>query len=189
MKEKSDEEIAREVQKGKIEAFGFLVDRYEEKINRYLQKFISQKEDREDLVQNIFLKVFENIQSFDSKRKFSTWIYAIAHNELVNFLKKKKKMPIYFIELDTILPFSFNKKNVDGEIDLKNKKEILDKALENLELKYKEPIFLFYFENLSYHDISEILKIPVSTVGVRIKRAREKIKKFFEEKYGKIIEK
>ncbi|MEM3063381.1 MAG: RNA polymerase sigma factor, partial [Nitrososphaerota archaeon] len=81
-----------------------MVERYEERIKRYSQKFISQKEDIEDVVQNIFLKSFENIKSFDPKKKFSTWLYAIAHNELVNFLKKKNKLPTSLIDFDTFLP-------------------------------------------------------------------------------------
>lgn len=181
MEEKSDEEICQLVQKGNSEIFGILVERYAEKIKRYSQKFVSQKEDIEDLVQNIFLKAFENIKNFNPKKKFSTWLYAIAHNELVNFLKRKKKMPILLIELDTLLPHSLRDNGLRESIDFENKKEILDKIIEKLEPKYKEPLFLFYFENLSYSEISEILKIPISTVGVRIKRAKEKIKKLWSK--------
>lgn len=186
MKEKeetSDEEITRLVQKGNIEAFGILVERYEGKLKNYARKFLSGKEDIEDAIQNIFLKAFENIQSFNPKRKFKSWLYAIAHNELVNFLKKKKKMLISFIDFDTFLPPSLKDDTLRENFDFEfaKKKELLEKALDNLELKYKEPLYLFYFENLSYHEISEILKIPISTVGVRIKRAREKIKKLIEK--------
>lgn len=184
---KTDEEISELVQKGEIEKFEILVERYEEKIKRYAAKFISEKVDIEDVTQNIFLKTFENIQGFNLKRKFSTWLYAIAHNELVNFLKKKKKMPLSLIELDTFLPYSLrdNSLKEDFDFDLEKKKEILEKAIEELEIKYKEPLYLFYFENLSYSEISEILKIPLSTVGVRIKRAKEKIKIFFKENLWK----
>lgn len=184
---KTDEEFAELVQKGEIEKFEILMERYEEKIKRYATKFISEKVDIEDVTQNIFLKTFENIQGFNPKRKFSTWLYTIAHNELVNFLKKKKKMPLSLIELDTFLPHSLrdNTLKEDFDFDLEKKKEILEKAIEGLEIKYKEPLYLFYFENLSYSEISEILKIPISTAGVRIKRAKEKIKIFFKENDGR----
>lgn len=181
--QKTDEEVAKLVQQGETDKFEILLERYEEKIKRYSQKFLSEKVDIEDAVQNIFLKAFENIQSFNPKRKFSTWLFAIAHNELVNFLKKKKKMPLSLIELDTFLPISLRDDSLreNFNFDFEKERQALEKALDELELKYKEPIFLFYFENLSYQEISEILKIPISTVGVRIKRAKEKIKKALED--------
>lgn len=183
---KTDEEICQLVQKGNIEIFGVLVERYEEKLKRYAFKFLNQKEDVEDVVQNVFLKTFENIQGFDTKRKFQSWIYRIAHNELVNFLKKKKKLTLSLIELDTFLPSSLKDDTLREEVDfdLTEKKELLEKFLEELEPKYKEPLYFYYFENLSYAEISEILRIPISTVGVRIQRAKEKIKKKVKEKYG-----
>ncbi|MBC7074166.1 RNA polymerase sigma factor [Candidatus Parcubacteria bacterium] len=183
VEEKTDEEICKAVQKGDIEAFGILVERYERKMKIYFQKFLSQKEDVEDLVQNVFLKAFENIQSFDPKRKFKSWIYQIAHNELVNALKRKTRFS--FLSLDTFLPYLSLKSEIEETIDRKKMKEELEKCLEKLDQKYREVIFLFYFENLSYSEISEILKIPVSTVGIRLKRAKEKIKKLFEKNHGK----
>lgn len=179
--QKRDEEICQLVQKGDSESFGVLIERYEKKIKRYLWKFLSQREDVEDLTQNIFLKAFENIQGFNPKRKFSTWLYAIAHNEMVNFLKKKKRMPASLIELDTFLPYSLKDDSLRENLILNFQKEILEKAIKELSLKYREPLFLFYFENLSYQEISEILKIPISTVGVRIKRAKEYLKKLIEK--------
>jgi len=87
--EKTDEEIALMVQQGDIQAFGMLVDRYERKIKRYAKKFISSAEDAKDLAQEVFMKAYANIQSFNAERRFSPWIYRIAHNEFVNALKKK----------------------------------------------------------------------------------------------------
>ena len=172
-----DEEIADLVQSGSIELFGVLVDRYEDKIKRYGRKFLSGTEDIEDIVQNIFIKAYKNIQSFDSKRKFSSWIYRIAHNEFVNELKRKKREPLRFFDPDVIFPLlvSNEKENIH-DID----KEMLDKCLDKLSAKYKEPIVLRYFQELSYKEISDILSIPVSTVGIRLKRGIKKIKEIYE---------
>lgn len=178
--QKSDEEIASFVQSGQIDFFGVLIERYEAKIKRYAQKFLSEKEDIEDILQDIFIKAYKNIQSFNPKRKFSSWLYRIAHNELVNTLKKKKrKFWLSFdFDFDLFLPYSNN--NFQPDIDKKKLIEEIDKSFDKLKPKYKEPLFLYYYENLSYQEISEILQIPVSTVGVRIKRAKEKIKKLIE---------
>ncbi|MHA1211225.1 MAG: RNA polymerase sigma factor, partial [Candidatus Heimdallarchaeota archaeon] len=102
--QQTDEEIARLVQSGNIDIFGEIVNRYEEKIKRYGRKFLSGIQDIEDIVQDVFLKTYENIQSFDTKRKFSSWIYRIAHNEFVNALKKHKKKPLPLFELDILFP-------------------------------------------------------------------------------------
>lgn len=178
-KQKTDEEIVKLVQSGEIDLFEVLIERYEEKIRRYAKKFLSEKEDIEDLLQEIFLKAYENIKSFDPKRKFSTWLYRIAHNELVNAIKKRR----FSFDLDLFLPYLSTKENLIEKIDQKEMQEIIEKSLNKLEPKYREPLILFYFENLSYQEISEILQIPVSTVGVRIKRAKEKIKKLLDKKY------
>ena len=87
--EQEDEIIAALVQSGQSVLFGVLVKRYEEKMRRYARKFLSNDDDKKDIVQEIFIKAYINIKSFDTKRKFSSWLYRIAHNELVNNLKKK----------------------------------------------------------------------------------------------------
>lgn len=179
MEEFRDEEIAVLVQSGKVDSFGILINRYEKKLSRYAYKFLSQRQDIEDIVQDIFLKAYKNIQSFDSKRKFSSWLYRIAHNELVNALKKKKRNSLLFFDLDTFVPhFSYDKNEFIDKIDNEKMKEKINNYLDKLEPKYREPIILYYYEEFDYKEIADILKIPVSTVGVRIKRGRDKLKNF-----------
>jgi len=173
--QQTDEEIARLVQSGNVDIFEEIVNRYEEKIKRYGRKFLSGIQDIEDIVQDVFLKTYENIQSFDIKRKFSSWIYRIAHNEFVNALKKHKKKPLPLFELDILFPYS-SSEEVEDSKDREGEIEIINKCLNKLSPKYREPVVLYYLEELSYKEISEILHIPSSTVGVRLKRAKEKIK-------------
>lgn len=177
----TDEEIARLVQAGDFEMFGVLVKRYEDKMERYARKFLSQYQEIEDVVQGIFLKSYENIRSFDSKRKFSSWLYRIAHNELVNVLRKQQKQRFLSFDLDVFLPYS------KAEEDFSDKEEIVKKlnsCLEQLGSKYGEPIILYYLEELSYKEIAEVLHIPVSTVGIRLKRGKKKLKDIYNKKYG-----
>jgi len=180
--QKKDEEIVSLIQSGKIEFFDILIERYEAKIKRYSRKFLSDHEDINDVLQNIFIKAYKNIQSFNTKRKFSSWFYRIAHNELVNALKKKSKNPLPLFNLDTFLPqYFYDKNNLEQDLSQQQMREIVNKCLDKLEPKYKEPIILYYFENLSYQEIADILEIPISTVGIRIKRAKEKMKKFIKK--------
>lgn len=178
--QQKDEEIASLVQSGKIEFFDILIERYEAKIRRYSRKFLSDPEGINDVLQEIFIKTYTNIQSFDTKRKFSSWIYRIAHNELVNALRKRRPiLPLF--DLDVFLPHHLHDDTLRKNIDKQDIKELIDKCLGRLEVKYKEPLILYYFEELSYQEIADILQIPVSTVGIRIKRAKEKVKTIYRQ--------
>jgi len=179
----TDEQIASKVQSGQIDLFGLLVQRYEEKLQRYAKKFLSQEEDISDVLQNIFIKVYKNINSFDSKRKFLPWIYRIAHNELVNELKKKKFLPLPLFEFDSFLP-AFHKESNERELrekefDFQKQKIKIEKCLKKLKPLQREILILYYFEGLDYKAIAEVTRQPISTVGVRLKRAKEKVKQLY----------
>jgi RNA polymerase sigma-70 factor (ECF subfamily) len=187
MPEKSDEEIAKEVQGGSVQAFGVLMKRYEDKLLRYARRFVSDGADMQDLVQDVFIKAYSNIKSFDINRKFSPWIYRIAHNEFVNAIKKKVRERIFSFDLDVLLPHQVRDQKVANAIDNDDLRKMLDKCLNKIEAKYREPLVLYYFEELDYKEIAEILKMPISTVGIRLQRGREALKKIVEKmkKYGK----
>ena len=178
---RSDEEIAALIQKGDIDCFGILINRYKAKMMRYARKFLSDSEDVGDIVQEIFIKVYVNIQSFDIERKFSSWLYRIAHNELVNALKKRKKSVLPLFDLDTFLPISLRDDSLREDIGKKDIKMMIDKCLDRLKPKYREPIILYYLEELTYREIAEVMRIPISTVGIRIKRAKEKMRSIFKK--------
>lgn len=172
----TDEQIAAAVQTGDVEAFGELMERYEVKLWRYGRKFLAREEDIGDLVQDVFIKVYEHIQSFDTSLRFSPWIYRIAHNVFVNELKRKSRYTFASFDPDVILPFIPAKESTD-DLALGNElKEEMEAYVGELAAKYREVIVLHYFEHLSYQEISDVLQVPVSTVGVRILRAREKLK-------------
>lgn len=176
----SDEQLAELAQQGKEEAFGALVDRYTPKILRYGQKFLFQYEDVEDAVQETFVKAYLNIQSFQPSRKFSSWMYRIAHNTFISLIRKKKREPLEFFDFDTVLPLGERwhrkeKENQEGD------KELVQTSLEKLSPKYREVLVLVYKEEQSYQAISDILQIPVSTVGVRINRAKALLKKEIQQ--------
>jgi RNA polymerase sigma-70 factor (ECF subfamily) len=179
--EKTDEELIEMVKKGDKEAFGIVVDRYLPKIKRYAKKFIFNREDIDDLVQDVFLKAYANVFSFDSDKKFSPWVYRIAHNEFVNAIKKKMREKFFSVDFDTFFPHLESKENLEEDLDRVFDEKFLDENLSKLDTKYKEIIILFFYENLTYQEISDILEIPVSTVGVRLGRAKEKLKTFIKK--------
>ncbi len=177
MTERTDEQIAQEVQKGNGAAFGELIDRYNAKLLRYGHRFLREDDDVQDAVQETFIKAYANIQSFDIARRFSPWIYRIAHNEFVNALKKRGKETVSLSDFDTFFPHPVAKETADDGAHAEELHHLLDGGLAKLDPKYREPLVLYYYEDLDYKEIADVLRIPVATVGVRLKRGKEALLK------------
>lgn len=180
MTRKTDEAIARMVQGGDVEAFGVLVDRYTSKMERYAYKFLFGYDDRQDMVQSVFVKAYTNIQSFDTRRSFSPWLYRIAHNEFISAIKKNGREAIPFFDPDTLLPHPVSLERATSDAEFRELHEMLEAYLEKLSPKYREVLVLFYYEEMDYESIADVLLVPVSTVGVRLRRAREALKKEYQ---------
>lgn len=174
-----DEAIARRVQQGETQLFGVLVERYEEKMMRYARRFLFGYDDAEDVVQEVFIRAYVNIKSFDTHRRFSPWIYRIAHNLFINTIKKKGKETVPLFDPDTVLPRLVAVEQTNTEIETREVREMLDRALRHVPPKYREPLVLYYDEGLSYKEIAEILRIPSVTVGVRLSRGKVMLRKHF----------
>lgn len=177
----TDEQIAQLVQKGEIEPFGVLVERYEAKIKRYARKFLFNYNDADDLVQEVLIKAYTNIQSFDSDKRFSPWLYRIAHNEFINAIKKQGREPLPFFDPDVLFPHPVAKQQTDDETNANDLRKMLDQCLNQLSSKYREPLVLNYFEDQSYKEIADILHIPIATVGVRLRRGKQMIKNMIKK--------
>ncbi len=169
----TDEAIAHKIQHGNNMLLGVIIDRYEKKLARYIGKFTSNSDAIDDLVQDVFIKCYTNIQSFDTKQKFSSWIYRIAHNESVNFLKKKKSLPFSWFSTDNLIPDFRSSEVIEDTIMTSQTREQVEQVLSQLPENHREILVLYFFEELSYNEISDILRIPVSSVGVKISRAKK----------------
>ncbi len=177
----TDEQVALLIQQGDKERFGLLMDRYEKKLFRYGRKFLSNQDNVEDVVQEVFIKTFQSIKSFDASQKFSSWIYRIAHNTFINVLKKNTRNPLYFFDFDTLISHPIYEDPATKEREQKMMQEMIDKGLDNLSSDYQEIIILYYLEELSYKEIADILRIPMGTVGIRLKRAKDSLKKVYQK--------
>jgi RNA polymerase sigma-70 factor (ECF subfamily) len=174
----TDEQVAALVQRGQKESFGILMDRYERKLFSYGRKFLTGQDNIEDVVQEVFIKTYRNIQSFDTSQKFSPWIYRIAHNTFVNALRKNAKSPVRFFDFDTFLAHPVYEDALPAEKEQQRLGEIIDRGLDKLSPEYREIIILYYIQNLSYKEIADILHLPIGTVSVRLLRAKKELKKF-----------
>jgi RNA polymerase sigma-70 factor (ECF subfamily) len=177
--EMNDEEIVRRALVDK-EAFGLLIERYEAKLERYLDRLgVSLREDKEDVLQNVFIKAYKNLNSFDPSLSFSSWIYRISHNEAMSFFRTKHARPQVILDAEseillTELRDEFADTTSLAEIRLSH--EELGKALTKLEPRYREALALRFFEDRSYTEMSDILEVPVGTVSTLIYRAKRALR-------------
>lgn len=175
----SDNELIKVVQLGQIDLFAIIIERYQGKLFAYLYRLICGREEAEDLLQDVFVKTFKNIQSYDSSRKFSSWIYRIAHNEAVNYIKRKSlKKCVSWEDMVSTKDILICNDMDNGADDMVLRKEIInevDKAINRLPIKYKQILLLRYYSEKSYEEIGDILQKPVNTVGTLISRAKKKM--------------
>ncbi|MFM2383967.1 MAG: hypothetical protein RIQ72_539 [Candidatus Parcubacteria bacterium] len=176
----TDQEIARLVPQQR-ELFAVLIRRYEKALLRYMQRLgISQVEDRLDILQNTYIKAYRNILSFDTSLSFSTWIYRIAHNESVSFLRIKKIQPVSTLVDDPdVLLAGLHDESLDiaEDTNARINADHVSKALNRLDEKYRTILILRYFEEREYQDISDILQIPAGSVATLIHRAKKQLAK------------
>lgn len=128
----TDEEAVKQVKQGNKDAFVVLIDNFEPKLTRYGRKFLSNHDDITDVVQEVFIKVYENLQSFDDSQKFSPWIYRIAHNTFVNELKKKSRVPLNLLDFDTVFAHLTYDDPVETDRDREELKQLLEQGLDQI---------------------------------------------------------
>jgi len=181
--EKTDEELVALTIRDQ-DFFSCLVDRYTEKLTRYVMRIsASTREDAEDLLQEIFVKAYRNLNGFDQSLKFSSWIYRIAHNQVISQWRKTKSRPqVIKFEADEDF-LKFIAADVDLALDTERKFEAEEvrALLGELDEKYREVLVLKFLEGKDYKEISDILEKPFGTVATLINRAKKQLRKIIEE--------
>lgn len=174
MKSKSDEKLVKDYLKGDEKSLEFLIKKYLKPVYGFVYGFTGNGKDSQDITQESFLRVWQNIKKFDTNKKFKTWIFAIAKNAAIDFLRKKR--PMLFSELETedgenIMNAIPDPAPLPSEIfDRDNLSGVLDAAMEKMPPKYREALFLYYKEQLNFREISEVLGEPLDTVKSRHRR-------------------
>lgn len=176
-KYESDEELVEIIRSKDKDAYILIVRGYQDKLMRYVTFLIQDADKSADVVQETFIKAFVNLQGFDTKKKFSSWIYRIAHNEAMNAIKKYSREVNLSPELD--IP---SNQNVEEEYSKKEVVKMARKCLGKIPVIYSEPLELFYLEDKSYEEISDILRLNIGTIGTRISRAKVIMKKICQKK-------
>lgn len=179
---KSDEELVFLVLQ-EPERYAVLIERYEKKLLRYIRRLaFLPEEDARDILQNVFIKTYQNLNGFNTALKFSSWIYRITHNETISHLRKARARPqITELEDKTLLEKIASEENLEKDFVKKENAQQLKKALEKIDKKYREILVLRFMEEKDYQEISDILEKPLGTVSVTLKRAKEQLRKILEK--------
>jgi len=155
-----------------------LMKRYETKLLNYILKISNiSREDAEDILQEVFVKAYQNLNDYDLNFKFSNWIYSIAHNTTISAFRKKKVRPQTVSwedeDLNNILGSTLDVENTS--LQKLTYKQIL-KIINQLPLKYKDVLILKFVEGKDYLEISDILHKPMGTIATLINRAKKSLK-------------
>lgn len=172
----NEEQLIAGALKSDENAYRRLLNSYKGRIFSYVYRIVKNYHDAEDITFDTFIRGFKSLKSFDRARNFSTWLYTIAHNLAIDFLRKKK---IEYDYLDERYPASTD---IVKEYDNKQKLDMIDQALYQLAPIDREIVILFHKEEKSYEEIGEILNIPTTTIKTRLHRTRLKLRELLREK-------
>lgn len=171
MEDDSEKQAIQSVLEGNKDEFRVIIEKYQRRIKAYIGTFVGyHQEDIDDISSNTFIKVYVNLASYNPRLKFSSWVYRIAHNEAINYIKKNKKH----------LSVDIDKQDwrVSYEIDFdKPRRDDIERVLQRLNESDRNLLILFYLEELSIREISEILKCSENSAKSRLSQARKKAQK------------
>lgn len=177
----TDEELVAAVQNGEQEAFSHIINRYQGKIHAYVHRLINHTEEAVDITQDVFLKAYKHLHTVDTSRKFSSWLYRIAHNESVNWLKKKSRAKVESLEAHVEAGYQLaDRADVAETYAREEEQAMVRRAIDQLPEKYRDVMERRYLKQQSYQEISEALGKPINTIGTLINRAKKQVLQYLE---------
>jgi RNA polymerase sigma-70 factor (ECF subfamily) len=184
----SDSEIIGLVLKGNHNAYALLVERYKSYVFTLTLRFIKSREDAEEVSQDIFVKAYRSLADFKGTAKFSTWLYTIVNTTCITFLRKKR---LDIKSLDDEKTFEVADNQDSGfranQVEQKSRLNMVNQAIALLNPDDAEIITLFYKNEQSLEEISQILGVEANTAKVRLHRARTRLKEKMERYFSEEI--
>jgi RNA polymerase sigma factor (sigma-70 family) len=175
MNTKPDEYYINETLNGNVNAYAFLVERYKHMVFTLTIRIVKNREEAEEVSQDVFVKAYKNLKSFKGESKFSTWIYKIGYYASLDVVKKNKRQ-INSINID-----EFNEGNIgsmqDGlkYLEAKERKKVINDALLRLDEDEQVILTLYYFEEMPLKEISKVVNLSLENIKVKLFRARKKL--------------
>jgi len=178
-----DSRLIQDAIRGNDLAYKHLMEKYHDPIFNFIFRMVHDREQVEDLTQEAFIKAFASLKSFNEEYAFSTWLYKIATNNCIDYMRKRK-LQMYSIDKpieskDSDFTFELPDDSYEADRDLidTQRASFLRKAIDELPEKYRRVIQLRHVEEKSYEEIADLLELPIGTVKAHIFRAREMLYK------------
>ncbi|MCX7923826.1 MAG: sigma-70 family RNA polymerase sigma factor [Clostridia bacterium] len=173
----SDRIFVERVLSGNIESFTELVNKYYPKIVSFIYKMSVSRHDSEDIAQDVFIKVYNNLYKYDQRWSFSTWVFKIAANTYKDFKKKKR------VKTEELQDYAISRENSSPEEYIENtgRQELIEKMFNSLKDDVKAIMILYHFHQLSFKEIGRIHGISSEAVKMKIFRARNKLSKEYSK--------
>ncbi len=185
---KSEQELVQKILSGDLNSFQKLVESYQKLVVHVVFRFVSIKEDREEICQEVFMKIYQNLSGFKFQSKLSTWVGKIAYTTTINYLRKQKIVhsvdqkishgngtgdndsydPIETLQSEILSPLE--------KIEKQDLALLVQKKIKLLPPPYQTIITLYHLDQMSYQEISEIMDLPEGTVKSYLFRGRKKLK-------------
>jgi len=186
-----DVDLVRRALEGDGVAFEVLVERYQGRLFALARNYTTTPAEIEDIVQDTFLKAYARLDSFQHQSSFYTWIYRIATNTLLDFLKRRGRSPVQAVEDPEVVAPAGSDLSVmrpDARLEESEIAEITQEVLGELPEIFRTVLVLREFEGMAYQDIADVLEVSIGTVESRLFRARAKFKKKLLAKYPEFAE-
>ncbi|EGQ25182.1 RNA polymerase sigma factor SigW [Mammaliicoccus sciuri] len=172
----------KEVLNGNQDAFEEIVIHFQHRLYQVCYRMLNNAAEAEDIAQEAFVRAYVNLETFDQKRKFSTWLYRIATNLCIDRIRKKK--PDYYLDaqvpgtegLDMYSQIAADQRLPEEEVEKMEMKDRIQYEVSRLPDKYRTIIILRYMEDLQLQEIADILEMPLGTVKTRVHRGREALR-------------
>jgi len=174
----------KRIRNGDVEAFGELVDKYKNKLFSFLVKLTGSRHDSEEILQEVFIRAFNNIKKYDERWMFSTWIYRIAINTWKNYSRKAGKAVTVLMDDDFVVNNPAVYGNPESIYERNERRRELVSLVNGLKNKQRIPLILKYVKDFSYAGIADILGISEEAAKMRVMRAKKTICKKYMERHG-----
>ncbi len=188
MNDDQDQALVRQTLRGEKKAFEVIVRKYQQPLFNYIGRMVGEKETALDLTQEVFVRAFSSLRSYEPRFKFSTWLYRIASHLVIDHWRKKK-LPTYSLSGsldeeadDRMLNLPDHGPSVARRFEMAELRAKIEEALERLPPLFRELFIWRHMNGLSYDEIAEIKKMPIGTVKNRVFEAKERLRRLLEEK-------
>lgn len=175
MEYREDSFYIEKVLNGQTDEFAYLINKHKEMVFSIARQITRNREDAEEITQDVFLKAFRNLNSFRKASRFSTWLYRIAYNETISRVRIKR---VNTVELEEEITGNISEEEVQNELiglDEAEQKALIDNALIRLPEEERILVNMFYMQEQSIHEISMITGLTENNVKVRLHRTRKRI--------------